>query len=57
MPMVQAKHDIAVCLITKGLASGDCGADSIIYTDNGNAANGARSCAAHLHKTFANIFG
>ena len=51
MPMVQDKHNTAVRIITKAIASGDRGADSIVYNDGGNAAKWARSGAAHLHKT------
>ena len=37
------------------VASGDRGADSIVYNEGGNAAKWARSGAAHLHKTVGNI--
>ena len=53
--MVQDKHNTAVRIITKAIASGDRGADSIVYNDGGNAAKWARSAAAHLHKTVGNI--
>ena len=58
MPMVQDKHNTAVRIITKAIASGplgDRGADSIVYNDGGNAAKWARSGAAHLHKTVGDI--
>ena len=65
MPMVQDKHNTAVRIITKAIASGDRGADSIVHNDGGNAAKWARSGAAHLpqdsaqhktvHKTIGNI--
>ena len=53
--MVQDKHNTAVRIITKAIASGGRGADSIVYNDGGNAAKWARSGAAHLHKTVGNI--
>ena len=39
--MVQ--DNTAVRIITKAIASGDRGADSIVYNDGGNAAKWARS--------------
>ena len=37
----QDKHNTAVRIITKAIASGDRGADSIVYNDGGNAAKWA----------------
>jgi hypothetical protein len=46
---VQDKHNTAVRIITKAIASGDRGADSIVYNDGGIATKWAQSGAAHLH--------
>jgi hypothetical protein len=37
------------------IANGDRGADSIIYSDKGNAAKWAQYGVAHLHRTVADI--
>jgi ribonuclease HI len=55
LPMVQERHNAAVRIITKAIAHGDMGADSIAYNDGGNATKWQKSGAAHLHRTAADI--
>ena len=49
--LVQEKHNNAVRIITKAIAQGDMGADSIVYNDGGSAIKWARAGAAELHRT------
>jgi hypothetical protein len=44
-----------VRIITKAIASGDRGADSIVYNDGGSVAKWAQSGDAHLHRTVGDI--
>jgi hypothetical protein len=55
LPMVQEKHNAAVRIVTKAIAHGEMGADSIAYNDGGSATKWQRAGAAHLHRTAADI--
>ena len=48
--LVQEKHNKAVRIITKAIAQGDVGADSIVYNDGGSASKWARAGVAELHR-------
>ena len=53
--LVQEKHNKAVRIITKAIAQGDMGADSIVYNDGGSASKWARAGVAELHRTRKHI--
>ena len=49
--LVQEKHNKAAQMITKAIAQGDVGADSIVYNDGGSASKWARAGVPELHIT------
>ena len=53
--LVQEKHIKAVRIITKAIAQGDMGADSIVYNDGGSASKWACAGVAELDRTRKDI--
>jgi hypothetical protein len=55
MGLVQDKHNTAVRIITKAIAHGDLGADSIVYNDGGSEPKWSPEGIAHLYKSAQDI--
>jgi hypothetical protein len=55
MGVVQDKHNTAVRIITKAIANGDLGADSIVYNDGGSETKWSQEGIAHLHRSAQDI--
>jgi ribonuclease HI len=55
MGLVQDKHNTAVRIITKAIAHGDLGADSIVYNDGGSEPKWSQEGIAHLYKSAQDI--
>jgi hypothetical protein len=53
--LVQEKHNAAVRIITKAIANGDLGADSIAYNDGGNATKWHKAGAPQLHRCVSDV--